>query len=155
MPILIVLIVLIALIYGAVWSFDTLAVLFGYGVAIGAAVVAAALLIAAIAWWWRRRRDVAANIHDGDWTHELKGGWGEVRLAAGKRLCNLQVDNVQGAYIFADLESATAQRDAQRGWQVELKVKDAKRPVWSLPVGDERRAKQWARIFTLAIQQKL
>ena len=155
MPILIVLIVLIALIYGAVWSFDKLAVLYGYGVAIGAAVLAAALLIAVIAWWWRRRREVAANIHEGDWTHELKGDWGEVRLAAAKRLCNLQVDGVQSAYIFADLEDATAQRDAQHGWQVDLKVKDAKRPVWSLPVGDERRAKQWARIFVLAIQQKL
>ncbi|MGH8782326.1 hypothetical protein [Paraburkholderia sp.] len=155
MPILILLIVVVALAYGAVWSFERLATLFGTGVAVAVAVVVAALVIAALAFWWRRRREVAANIRDGDWTHELKGDWGDVRLAADKRLCRLKVDGVEGEYIFADLEAADARRDPQRGWQVEVRVKDPKRPVWNVPAGDGRRARQWARIFALAIRQSL
>lgn len=155
MPILVLLIVVIGVIYGAVWSFERLAALFGTGVAVAVAVVVAALVIAALAYWWRRRREVASNIHDGDWTHELKGDWGDVRFAADKRLCRLRIDGVEGNYIFADLEAATARSDAQRGWLVEVHVKDTKRPVWNVPAGDERRARQWARIFALAIRQAL
>ncbi len=154
MPILVALIAVIALIYGAVRAFDVLSVHFGSGVAIGAAVLAAAVVLAALAAWWRRRHEVAANIRDGDWTHELKGAWGEVRLSADKRLCNLQVDGAQGAYIFADLQAARAERDGD-AWRVALEVKDRAQPVWRLPMSGERQARQWARILTLAIGQKL
>src|SRR5580704_14125766 len=98
MPIVVGLAVLAALIYGAVWSFDAVLAHFGMPVALGAAVVVVALIAAAVAYWLRRRREVAANIHDGDWTHELKGEWGMVRLAAGKRLCTLQVEGVRGDF---------------------------------------------------------
>jgi hypothetical protein len=36
-----------------------------------------------------------------------------------------------------------------------LKVKDAKRQVWVLPMAGERQAKQWVRIFLLAVRQGL
>ncbi|MFM0227248.1 hypothetical protein [Paraburkholderia dipogonis] len=157
MPILVALIALIALIalaYGAVRAFDALQAAFGLGVAVGVAVLVALLLIAALAYWWRRRKEVASNVRDGDWTHELKGSWGSVRLAAGKRLCEIRLGEEQGAYIFADLLGAEAQgHDAQ--WQVALKVKDAKHQTWVLPMRDERQAKQWARILMLAEEQKL
>lgn len=154
MPILVLLIALIALIYGAVRAFDFLSMQFGLGVAVGVAFVVSVALLLAIAWWWRRRREVAANLRDGDWTHELKGNWGEVRLAAAKRFLKLRVGDAVGEYIFADLVQAEAVR-AGEGWQVTVKVKDAARPVWHLPMTGERQARQWARIFTLAAAQKL
>jgi hypothetical protein len=154
MPIVVALIALIALVYGAVRAFYALQAAFGLAVAVGVAVLAVLLLIAAAAYWWRRRKEVAANVHDGDWTHELKGRWGSVRLAAGKRLCEIRLVQEQGAYIFADLLGAEVQgRDAQ--WQVALKVKDARRGVWALPMAGERQARQWQRIFLLAMEQKL
>ncbi|HYS67736.1 MAG TPA: hypothetical protein VEN30_28500 [Paraburkholderia sp.] len=154
MPILVALIALIALVYGAVRAFYALQAAFGLAVAVGIAVLAALLLIAAAAHWWRRRKDVASNVREGDWTHELVGNWGSVRLAAGKRLCEIHAGGEQGAYIFADLLGAEAQgRDAQ--WQVALKVKDAKHGVWILPMQGERQARQWQRIFLLAMEQKL
>jgi hypothetical protein len=154
MPIVVGLAVLAALIYGAVWSFDALSAHFGLGVAVGAAVVAAALVAAAIVYWLRRRREVAANIHDGDWTHELKAEWGLVRLAAGKRLCSLDVHSAHGDYIFADIQGAEVQQ-VNHGFQLVLKVRDAKCPVWNLPMRGEGQAKQWKRVFGLAIEQKL
>ena len=154
MPIVVGLAVLAALIYGAVWSFDALSAHFGLGVATGAAVVAAALVVAAVVYWLRRRREVAANIHDGDWTHELKAEWGVVRLAAGKRLCRLDVHGVRGDYIFADIQGAEVKRVAE-GFQLALKVRNAKCPQWDLPMRDEKQAQQWKRVFGLAMEQKL
>ena len=154
MPIVVALLALVALIYGSVQAFHAVSAHFGEGVAIGVAVAVAALVLAAIARWLQRRREVAANFRDGDWTHQLKGGWGEVRLSADKRLCNVDVDGAHGAYIFADLQSAQAQRDGER-WQVMLRVKDATRPEWRVPAAGQREARQWERIFALAIAQKL
>ncbi|TDN70652.1 hypothetical protein [Paraburkholderia sp. BL10I2N1] len=154
MPIVVVLLALIALIYGAVRAFDFLSTQFGLGVAVGVAVVVAIALLLAIAWWWRRRREVAANVRDGDWTHELKGEWGEIRLAAAKRFLKVRVGNDVGEYIFADVVQAEAER-AGDGWQVALKVKSGTHPAWQLPMSGERQARQWARIFTLAAAQKL
>ncbi|BCZ78205.1 hypothetical protein PTKU64_18800 [Paraburkholderia terrae] len=154
MPIVVALIALIALIYGCVQAFHALSAHFGLGVAVGAAILFAALVLAALAWWWRRHKEVSANIREGDWTHELKGEWGGVRLAAGKRLCDLQVAGLRGSYIFADIRGAQPVRDGER-WQVKLDVKDAAHPEWRLPVRSEREARQWVRIFDLAMAQKL
>jgi hypothetical protein len=154
MPILVALIALIALIYGAVRAFYALQAAFGLAVAIGVAVLAALLLIGALAYWWQRRREVAPNVRDGDWTHELTGSWGSVRLAAAKRLCEIRIGDEQGAYIFADLLGAEAQgRDAQA--RLALKVNDARHGEWLVPMANERQARQWQRIFSLAIEQKL
>lgn len=91
MPVVVALIALVALIYGAVRTFDAIQAAFGLTAALGAAVLAALLLFAAVAYWLRRRRQVAANVHgDGDWTHELKGAWGCVRLAVAKRFWEIR-----------------------------------------------------------------
>ena len=154
MPIFVALFVLAALIYGAVRAYDALDAHFGAGVAIGAAVIAAIVVVAAVAYWWRRRREIAPNIHDGDWTHELRNTKTVLRLAAGKGLCTVQLDGAKGDYIFGDLRRAQAER-SENGWRVTLEVKDANRPVWPLPMDSEREARQWQRILTLAIAQKL
>jgi hypothetical protein len=164
MPIVLALVALVAVLYGAFWSFNALAAAFGEGVAIGAAVVVIAILAALAAWWWRRRQDVAPNASDGDWTHELKRDWGGVRLAAQKRLCEVRVSNPgsqdgerHGEYIFADLKSAEARPDpsASGAWQVVLDVKDAKHPQWLLPIRERGEARKWSRILSKAVAQTL
>jgi hypothetical protein len=154
MPILIVLIAFVALIYGAVKGFYALSAMFGVGVAIGVAVFVAVVIVGAVVYWWRRRREVAANVHDGDWTHELKEDWGFVRLAAGKRFCEIKVDGGEGSYIFADLVGVEVLREEGR-WKVAVKVKDARQGVWVLPMVGERQARKWKRIFGLAVEQRL
>ncbi|WP_322102024.1 hypothetical protein [Paraburkholderia sp. J41] len=154
MPILVLLLAFAALVYGAIRAFDAIAAWFGTAVALGAAVAAIALLVALAAWWWRRRREVAPNLGgQGDWTHRVAGEWGEARLAAGKRLVDMTVNGAHGAYIFADLRGARA--DSAGGWHVALSVADAKHPQWRLPMPNEREAKRWARIFSLAVAQRL
>lgn len=154
MPILVVLFAFGALVYGAYWSFVSLAARFGTPVASGVAVVVGLLVVAALARWWQRRRDVAPNLREGDWTHGLTGEWGGLRLAAGKRLCEVTLGAQHGAYIFADIEGAQAEQ-SEGGWRVALRVRDRVHPVWLLPMRDEREAKRWARVFGLAMAQRL
>jgi hypothetical protein len=158
MPILVALIALIALVYGAVRAFYALEAALGLAVAVGVAVVVVLLLIAAVVYWWRRRQAVAANVRDGDWTHELKGNWGSVRLAAGKRLCEIRLGEEQRGYIFADLLGAEVRSNGpglDAPWRVALKVKDPRHGEWLVPMQSERQARQWQRIFLLAMEQKL
>ncbi len=161
MPIIVALVAVVAVLYGAFWSFNALAAAFGEGVAIGVAVVAIAIVAALVAWWWRRRQEVAPNAHDGDWTHELKRDWGGVRLAAQKRLCEVRVRgqaaDEHGQYIFADLKSARARPDplASGAWQVVLEVKDVKHPQWLLPIRERGDAHKWGRILSKAAEETL
>src|SRR5580698_4894952 len=161
MPIIVALVAVVAVLYGAFWSFNALTAAFGEGVAIGAAVVVIAIVAALVAWWWRRRQEVAPNAHDGDWTHELKRDWGGVRLAAQKRLCEVRVRSqdaeAHGQYIFADLKSAQARPDPLESgaWQVVLEVKDVKHPQWLLPIRERSDAHKWGRILSKAAEETL
>jgi hypothetical protein len=158
MPIVVAFIVLGLLIYGAYWSFNAIDAHFGLGVAISAAVVVLALIAAGVMRWLASRREIAPNVpkgRDGDWTHELKSDWGGVRVAADKRLCDVRVRDETGSYIFADLRGARAAEASGGAWQVVLDVKDAKHAEWNLPMRDRSEAHKWARILSLATQQKL
>jgi hypothetical protein len=159
MPIVVGLIVLGLLIYGAIWSFNAIHAQFGLGVAVAAAVVVLAIIAAGVMRWLASRREIAPNLRrgdSGDWTHELRTDWGGVRVAAGKRLCDVRVGEERGSYIFADLRGARVLEPAGSGaWQVVLDVKDAKHGEWKLPMRDRREAHKWARILALATRQKL
>jgi hypothetical protein len=158
MPIIVALVVLVAVIYGAFWSFHALSAAFGVSVAIGAAVIAVLVLVSIAVYFWLRWKEVAPNVHDGDWTHELKRDWGGVRLAAAKRLCEVRVGGQVGMYIFADLHGArmeAAEAAASGAWQVTLNVKDTTQPRWNLPMQDRREAHKWCRILEKAAAQTL
>ncbi|SAK40749.1 hypothetical protein AWB78_00132 [Caballeronia calidae] len=160
MPIVVGLIALGLLIYGAIWSFNALHAHFGIGVAVGVAIVVLLAIAAGVMRWLAGRREIAPNLRrgeSGDWTHELRTDWGGVRVSAGKRLCDVRVGDERGSYIFADLRGARMQEPGSSGgaWQVVLDVQDAKHGAWSLPMRDRGEAHKWARILSLATQQKL
>lgn len=158
MPIIVALVVLVAVIYGAFWSFHALSAAFGVSVAIAAAVIAALVVVGVAVYFWLRWKEVAPNVHDGDWTHELKRDWGGVRLAAAKRLCEVRVGGQVGMYIFADLRGARMEpgvSGAANPWQVALNVKDSTQPRWNLPMQDRREAHKWSRILEKAAAQTL
>jgi len=155
MPIIVALVVLVAVIYGAFWSFHAISAALGIGVAIGAAVIAALVVVSIAVYFWLRWKEVAPNVHDGDWTHELKREWGGVRLAAAKRLCEVRVGGQVGMFIFADLRGARIEPGAAGSWQVALDVKDTTRSRWNLPMQDRREAHKWGRILEKAAAQTL
>jgi len=156
MPIIVVLVVLVAVIYGAFWSFHAISAAFGLGIAIGAAILAGLIVAAAAVYFWFRWKEVAPNASDGDWTHELKASWGGVRVAAGKRLCEVRVAERTGMYIFADLRGARMEAgSAGSAWHVVLDVDDSSNAQWILPMRDRREAHKWSRILQKATDEKL
>ncbi|MFM0519667.1 MULTISPECIES: hypothetical protein [Caballeronia] len=160
MPIVVGLIALGLLIYGAIWSFNALHAHFGLGVAVAVAIVVLLAIAAGVMRWLASRREIAPNLRkgeSGDWTHELRTDWGGVRVAAGKRLCDVRVGDERGSYIFADLRGARMQEPGGGSgvWQVVLDVQDAKHGAWNLPMRDRGEARKWARILSLATQQRL
>ncbi|WP_323119209.1 signal peptide protein [Burkholderia alba] len=154
MPILIVFLILAALIWGAVYAFHSIAARFGEAAAIGAAVVAAAVVIALIAWWLRRRRDIAPNTREDGWTHLLRHGWGELRVSATKGLLWVSQDGAEGRYTLTDLNGCAAEA-ANDAWYLVVKVRDAHRAEWKLPMTGKRDAQRWERVLTLAKAQRL
>jgi hypothetical protein len=157
MPIVVAFIALGLLIYGAWWSFVTIEAHFSLAAAIAASIVVIAIIAAAFMRWLASRREIAPNVpkgQNGAWTHELQRDWGGIRIASEKRLCDVRVSNESGSYIFADLRGARAQ-EANNTWQVVLTVKDAKHADWTLPMQDRSEAHKWARILSLATQEKL
>jgi hypothetical protein len=154
MPILIAIIFLCAVIYGAIRAFNALDTQFGIALALGAAALVALLLAALAARLLRRHRDIAPNAGPGTWTHVLERGWGSLRFSAPQRLMMVTLNAVTGNYIFADLTGASVQH-ADRSWSVAVTVNDRAHPQWILPMESEREAKRWTRVIELAIAQKL
>jgi len=154
MPIVIALILVCAVIYGAVRAFNALDAQFGIAVALGAAAVVALLLAVLVVWLLRRHRDVAPNAGSGAWTHVLERGWGSLRFSAPQRLMMVTLNAVTGNYIFADLTGASVQQ-ADQGWSMAITVNDRAHPQWVLPMDSQREAQRWARVVQLAIAQKL
>lgn len=148
MPILIVLFVLAALVWGAVAAFHALAAQFGTGVAIAAAVVAAALLAFAVSAWLRSRREIAPNTREGGWTHVMRQGTASLQLSSTQGLLWVSLDGVEGRYTLTDIVDCQA-RQVGGQWCLVVTVRDARQPEWQLPMASQREARRWARVVTL------
>ncbi|WP_179402848.1 hypothetical protein [Burkholderia guangdongensis] len=154
MPIFIVLFALIALGWGAVQTFHAIAARFGEPVAVTAAVLAAAIVIALVAWWIKRVRDVAPNTKEEGWTHVAHRAWGELRVSATQGLLWLSHDGTDGRYTLSQLNGCDAETIGGR-WHLVVRVRDAARGEWTLPMTNKRDAQRWARVLTLAKAQRL
>ncbi|MGV2293042.1 signal peptide protein [Trinickia sp. YCB016] len=154
MPIIIALLVLGALVVGAVYAFDFVAARLGEPAAIGISIVVALVVIALVARWIQRRREIAPNTKEGDWTHALVQTWGGIRVSATKGLLWLSVDGAEGEYTLTDLHDCAA-TDMDGRWYLIVKVRDKVRAEWKLPMSNKRDADRWTRILTLAQAQKL
>ncbi|KAF1025187.1 MAG: hypothetical protein GAK40_01439 [Burkholderia plantarii] len=154
MPILIVLLVFAALVWGAILAFRDIAAQYGTGVATGIACAVAALLAWVLAYWLRRRRDIAPNTKDGGWTHVMNGAGATLKLSSAQGLLWLSQDGAEGHYTLTDVSACQAE-PAGEGWQLTLALRDTRHPNWTLPMPDRRQAERWARIVTLAQNGRL
>ncbi|MBN3786287.1 hypothetical protein [Burkholderia sp. Ac-20353] len=154
MPIFIALFALIALVWGAIHTFHVIAARFGQPVAVTAAAIAAALLIALVAWWIKRRRDIAPNTKEEGWTHVVHRAWGELRVSATQGLLWLSHDGADGRYTLSQLDGCLAAPIGGR-WHLVVRIRDAARGEWKLPMMDKRDALRWARVLMLARDQRL
>ncbi len=154
MPILIVLIVFAALVWGAIAAFHAIAAQFGLGVAVGASCVAAVLIALALGAWWRSRREIARNTKEAPWTHAMRHGAVELKVSATQGLLWLSQDGTQASYTLTDVTACRAEQ-AGGGWRLAIALRDPQRAAWALPMPSQREARRWARVVTLAKAGKL
>ena len=154
MPIIIAIVFLGALIFGAVYFFNALATHFGHAIAIGIFACGAILILGLITYWVQRYRDIAPNTKEGDWTHKLTHASGSLFLSTTQGLLWLRSNNTDGHYTFSDLRDCLIE-EKNSCWYLIVKVHDSTRPEWKLTMPNKRQAKRWARILRLAQIQKL
>lgn len=145
---------LVAIVYGAVRLYQTVAVQFGTA----AAVITLLACIAIVAWLIvsavRRYRAVHGVRAGGERILSLDGPWGALRIDADKKMGTLSVDARETRFVFSDVVSATPAQDGQR-WTLALQLAHNAQPAWTVPMPDRGTALRWAKIFRLANSHKL
>jgi hypothetical protein len=146
--------VLVALLYGAIELFTWVDVSHGVAAASAALLACIVVLAGAVTAAWRRHRAVHGTKIGGQRRLRLDGTWGSLDVAIEDKRGTLSVDGRDLPFIFADIERAqAAQRDGK--WAVLLRMRHEPTRDWRIPMHDAAAARRWARVFTLAAEQKL
>ena len=155
MPFILLGLVLIgALIYGYVRLYHAVAAAFGALAGAGAVALAVALLAALVADGVRRWRAIHGVRIRGERILSLDGTWGTLRVDAERKLGTVALGDTQSRFIFADIAGAEPVSDAG-AWLLALRLEHNARPLWHIPMPTRSHARRWAKIFSLAAQQKL
>ncbi len=84
----------------------------------------------------------------------IDGAWGSLRVDADHKLGTLALGDTQSRFIFADIAGAEPVSEGD-GWALALRLDHNARPLWHIPMPTRVHARRWAKILTLAAQQKL
>lgn len=145
-------IVLLAVLAGAVWLYHTLLPMVGTALACLAVLAALAVLGAVPFSLWRLRRLPGAQ---GKGLYRLRGAWGSLELDAHRHLLRLETDGASSVhvYVFADIASVEARRDAQGHW-LAFTLREHPATV-RLPMSTAHQAHGWVRVLQAAAAQRL
>lgn len=148
------LLIIAAIIYGAVMLYATVAAALGR-IAGAAAVLLAALFIALfIGMFVNRYRAIHGVAVSGQRVLVLKCAWGQIRIDAIQKRGELNLDGKTAAFIFADIASARAVAQG-KAWALELLLKHNGQALWTIPMSNGKQARRWAKIVRLAATQEL
>lgn len=143
-----------ALIYGLVRLYHAVADAAGTLAGAGAVAVAIALLAALVAEGVRRWRAIHGVRRQGKRILSIDGVWGSLRIDADHKLGTVALGDAQSRFIFADIAGAEPVADAG-AWALALRLEHNARPLWQIPMPTRTHARRWAKILSLAAQQKL
>lgn len=154
MPLLLIPILLGAIAYGAYRLYASVAMRLGPLAGIAALVLAAAVVVAVAAYFVHRHRLIHGKTVNGRRILELPGSWGRLTLDANRKQGSLSLHDLTAQFIFADIAGvASIERDGTPA--LALRLRHASQPEWHIPLSDDKQARRWVRILTLAAQQKL
>ncbi|MFT0548880.1 hypothetical protein ACMHYO_21385 [Allopusillimonas ginsengisoli] len=154
MPLLLLPILLVALVLGAVWLFNQVALAFGSFAGFGAILAVIAVFVALIAWLLKRYRAIHGTNVRGQRVLSTEGSWGVLRLSVGEKSGTLTLQGHNADFIFADIAQAQAVLEDD-GWAVHLTLRHQSRADWLIPMYGRKQAKRWAKIMSYAATQKL
>lgn len=154
MPIVLAFIVLVAIIYGAVALYMSVAAKFGWLAGVGADLLAVALIVAVIAGFVHRYRTVHGKTINGKRELSLEQTWGGIRIDANEKRGSLTVDGSTAQFIFTDIRNVRALTREGR-WMLAVHLAHNTQGDWEIPMPDRKQAHRWAKILTLASEQNL
>lgn len=154
MPLLLLPILLVALVLGAVWLYNQVALPFGPFAGFGAILAVIAAFVALIACLFRRYRAIHGTNIRGQRVLSTEGSWGVLRLSAGDKTGALTLQGKNADFIFADITQAQAVLEDD-GWAVHLTLRHQFEGDWLIPMYGRKQAKRWEKILSYAASQKL
>ncbi|MFJ2992042.1 hypothetical protein [Pandoraea sp. NPDC087047] len=152
--ILLALVVLAGIIYGAVRLYAAVALQFGTFAAVATIVVCVLIVAWLVADAVRRYRAVHGVRRDGKRLVRVSGEWGELTLDADRKMGTLRVDGRETRFVFSDVTSAHPVSEGGR-WSLTLELAHNTQPSWRVPMPGRALAQRWTKIFRLANAHRL
>ncbi|VVE87712.1 hypothetical protein [Pandoraea bronchicola] len=152
--ILLALVVLAGIVYGAVRLYAAVALRFGTPAAVATIAVCVLLVVWLVGDAVRRYRAVHGVRRDGKRLVSVSGEWGELTLDADRKMGTIRVDGRQARFVFSDVLSAHAVSEGGRWWLV-LELAHSKQANWRVPMPARSLAQRWTKIFRLTNAHRL
>lgn len=152
--ILLALVVLAGIVYGAVRLYGAVALRFGTLAAVATIVVCVLIVVWLVVDALCRYRAVHGVRRDGKRLVSVSGEWGELTLDADRKMGTLRVDGHETRFVFSDVTSAHPVNEGGR-WSLTLELAHNAQPSWRVPMPGRALAQRWTKIFRLANAHRL
>ena len=152
--ILLALVVLAGIIYGAVRLYAAVALRFGTLAAVATIVVCVLIVVWLVVDAVRRYRAVHGVRRDGKRLVSVGSEWGELTLDADRKMGTIRVDGRETRFVFSDVTSAHPVSEAGR-WSLTLELAHNAQASWRVPMPGRSVAQRWTKIFRLASTHRL
>ncbi|MCI3205867.1 MULTISPECIES: hypothetical protein [Pandoraea] len=152
--ILLALVVLAGIVYGAVRLYAAVALQFGTLAAVATIVVCVLIVVWLVVDAVRRYRAVHGVRRDGKRLVSVSGAWGELTLDADRKMGTLRVDGRETRFVFSDVTSAHPVSEGGQ-WSLTLDLAHNAQPSWRVPMSGRALAQRWTKIFRLASAHRL
>ncbi|MDR3399038.1 MAG: hypothetical protein P4M06_15945 [Pandoraea sp.] len=152
--ILLALVVLAGIVYGAVRLYAAVALRFGTLAAVATIAVCVLIVVWLVVDAVRRYRAVHGVRRDGKRLVSVLGEWGELTLDADRKMGTMRVDGHETRFVFSDVSSAHPVSEGGRWWLV-LELAHNAQANWRVPMSGRSLAQRWTKIFRLANAHRL
>lgn len=152
--ILLALVALAGIVYGAVRLYAAVALRFGTLAAVATIVVCVLIVVWLVVDAVRRYRAVHGVRRDGKRLVSVSGEWGELTLDADRKMGTLRVDSHETRFVFSDVTSAHPENEGGR-WSLTLELSHNAQPRWHVPMPGRALAQRWTKIFRLVNAHRL
>lgn len=152
--ILLALVVLAGIVYGAVRLYAAVALRFGTLAAVATIVVCVLIVVWLVVDAVRRYRAVHGVRRDGKRCVSVTGEWGELTLDAERKMGTIRVAQHETRFVFSDVLSAHPVNEGGRWWLV-LELAHQAQANWRVPMPGRSLAQRWTKIFRLVSAHRL
>ncbi|WP_087688743.1 hypothetical protein [Pandoraea sp. PE-S2R-1] len=152
--ILLGLVVLAGIVYGAVRLYGEVAMRFGTPAAVVTIAVCVLIVIWLVVDAVRRYRAVHGVRRNGERVVSIEGEWGALRLDADRKMGTIRVGERVSRFVFSDVTSAHPVTDNGR-WTLVLELAHNAQAQWAVPMPNRTLAQRWTKIFRLANSHRL